>query len=96
METKNVVSVLMADRQKHPTDQRKIKMGINWLFEPTINFYRQTLKIDWLLPVDRNGPTESDDYDYIFKADSGMLKNKNREILFSSEKTNTVLFRNNK
>ena len=94
METKNAVAALMADRQNNPSDKQKMKMGINWLFEPTINFYRQTQNIGWLLPVDRNGLTECDDYDYIFNADSGMLKNKSHSVIFSSEKTNTVLIRN--
>jgi hypothetical protein len=66
------------------------------LFEPTINFYRETRHLDWLLPVDRNGFSESDDFVYLFEADADAMKALNHEVIFSSAKTNTILMRNKK
>ncbi len=92
METKNAVAALVSYQQHTGLKPASIKLGINWIFEPTINYYIQTRKIKWLLPVDRNGFTERDDYRYIFKEDTAALKI-NHEIIFSSERTNTLLIR---
>jgi len=92
METKNAVAALVSYQQNTGLKPANIKLGINWIFEPTINYYIQTRKIKWLLPVDRNGFTERDDYRYIFKEDTAALKI-NHEIIFSSERTNTLLIR---
>lgn len=92
-DNKNAVKELMADYNKDDSNKKDIKLGVNWLFEPGFNFYRETLEIDWLLEVDREGVNESDDYSYIFVDD---LNEKGLEgsIIFSSEACNTVLLKN--
>ena len=92
METRNAVEALVNYQHTAALKPDSIRLGINWVFEPTINFYIQTRKIKWLSPVDRNGFTEKDDYRYIFMADSGALK-RNHEVIFSSGRTNTLLIR---
>ncbi|MEI6682719.1 MAG: glycosyltransferase family 39 protein [Bacteroidota bacterium] len=92
-ETKNAVLALIRDHQAVAGNQRNIKLGINWLFEPTINFYRSTWNLSWLLPVDRDGLTSLDQYEYIFTADTAGVKNKNYDIIFSSDITGTRLTR---
>ena len=82
----------MIDKSK---DSEKIKMGTNWLFEPTINFYRQTNNINWLIPADRSGISPEDDYFYIFKDELYQLNPENFKILFEFNKTNTLLLKNN-
>jgi hypothetical protein len=34
---------------------RPVRLGITWLLEPSINYYRVRKKLGWLLPVDRSG-----------------------------------------
>jgi hypothetical protein len=34
---------------------RPVRLGISWLMEPSINYYRARRKLDWLLPVNRSG-----------------------------------------
>lgn len=46
---------------------KPVTMGIHWLYEPTINFYRQTRYPGLLNPVNRDGPAISADYYYIFR-----------------------------
>ncbi|MEI7661107.1 MAG: glycosyltransferase family 39 protein [Bacteroidota bacterium] len=92
-ETKNAVNALILDHVKAAQGHRDIKVGINWLFEPAINYYRVTRNLAWLLPVDRDGLTERDDYEYIFRDDLEKLKNSNYKVIFSSDRTNTVLIR---
>jgi len=92
-ETKNAVLALIRDHQAAAGSQRNVKLGINWLFEPTINFYRETWNLSWLLPVDRNGLTAQDQYEYIFTADSAGVTNRSCDIIFSSGITGTRLTR---
>ena len=52
--------------QKQSNNIRKLKLGIDWIFEPSINFYRITQKKDtWLEAVDKNG-YENTIFDYYF------------------------------
>lgn len=39
---------------------RPVRLGITWLMEPSINYYRVRGKLDWLLPVTRRGLADRD------------------------------------
>lgn len=65
-----------------------VQLGINWLFEPTINFYRITHDLKWLEPPTREGLKENDDYIYIFDKD---FKTTGKPI-FTSEKIKASLY----
>lgn len=92
--TKNMIQTLGSYREKNNPGTQNIKLGINWLFEPTINFYRVTERIDWLLPVDRNGFSENDDYFYIFKDEFDQLDPSEYEVIKEYENINTILIAN--
>ena len=48
-----------------------VSLGINWLFEPAINYYRESKHLTFLKPVDRYGYDKIEfDYFYIFKTDT--------------------------
>ena len=70
---------MLHDLSKEKTPNTKIKLGITWLFEPSINFYRETKHLNWLEPVNRDGLVG--DYDY-FYVDSNDLN--------SFDTTNTI------
>ena len=80
--------------QFHPNHEKEIKLGINWLFEPTINFYRTTRDMHWLAPVDRSGPAGEYDYYYVFNEEVEPLQPHTPEIIKEYEET--ILLRNNK
>lgn len=42
----------------HETGETRIHLGGNWVFEPALNFYRETRRLAWLDPVLRNDPFE--------------------------------------
>jgi uncharacterized membrane protein len=44
-------------------------MGIDWVFEPSLNYYRERLKMNWLAPLDRSGPAGRHDFYYVFKSE---------------------------
>ena len=91
--TKSALRVLVTDRNEHNPQLNNVKLGVNWVFEPTLNFYRQIWKLNWLLPVGREGLNSEDNYYYIFNTDMGKLNFKNYRVIFTSDKTNTSLLR---
>ncbi|HPS63182.1 MAG TPA: hypothetical protein PLK82_08970, partial [Bacteroidales bacterium] len=50
--TARMMEVLERDHRGNPSGQ-PVTMGITWLYEPTINYYRQTRPLSWLQPVTR-------------------------------------------
>ncbi len=72
--TKNMIFELEETANNKLQDQ-KVKLGINWLFEPTINFYRTTRNLNWLEEVTREGIQGEYDYYYIFNEQLSALSN---------------------
>lgn len=93
-ETKTAMQFLQESYNNDTTHNVPLKMSVNWLFEPTVNFYRQTHDMNWLLPVDRKELPLNSDYCYIFKTDLDTLKLGQYKVIFSSDKTNTLLIKN--
>ena len=92
--TKDAVATLRADYGKvYPKSTDRVQLGIHWLFEPTINFYRQTWKLDWLNAVDRNGLKGADNYIYIFRQDTVNVPWKSWATIFKCEGANTLLIK---
>ncbi|MEI6821790.1 MAG: hypothetical protein WCL51_07620 [Bacteroidota bacterium] len=95
-ETKNLVKDLIKMHDEGKLKQNDVKIGIDWVFEPTINFYRQTLHINWLLTVDRNRLHYTDDYYYVFNETVANIKPNTYTIIHSYDKSSTVFLKNNK
>lgn len=91
--TKSMMEILSEENRKEP-GKETISLGVNWLFEPTVNFYRVTKNLDWLLPADRKGPDKDDDYLYIFKPLPDSLKSSNYQIIQDFKSSNTILLKN--
>ncbi len=89
--TKTVLNILTKEYEQHP---RQITLGINWLFEPTTNFYRYTHHLTWLTKADRKGLKTQDDYYYLFESDTNAYRAKGKTVLFSVEGVNTLLVKN--
>jgi hypothetical protein len=78
-------------RQEHENNKdKKISLGISWLFEPTTNFYRYIWNMDYVYPTNRSGPLGNYNYYYIEqRADLPELKDK--KVLFRTPVSNAVL-----
>ncbi|MFP4023973.1 MAG: hypothetical protein ACLFVR_05555 [Thiohalospira sp.] len=91
--TKNMILELekiVPDKIKN----QKVKLGINWLFEPTINFYQQTMNLDWLEKVTREGIEGDFDYYYILQ---DQLNSIDQELIIQEyETSNSVLLKKKK
>lgn len=96
METKNMVEELEKFHNKTEKETMDVTLGINWLFEPTINFYRQSKNLKWLREVDRNPISKTKDYYYIFKDQLSQLDSVNYQVIAEFKKLNTILIKNNK
>ena len=95
MNTKNMITDLerayITDAIRDRNTPPQIKLGINWLFEPTVNFYRTTKSLKWLKEVNRDGFKGDYDYYYIFIPDSNGLNLRN--VINTYQTSNAILAR---
>lgn len=77
------------DALTNRTTPAHVKLGINWLFEPTVNYYRISKKLKWLVEVDRNGPVGDYNYYYVFTDDTTALNVK--KVINSYKISNSLL-----
>lgn len=91
METKNMMQELSIQHRISKNDSTVVKLGVNWLFEPTANYYRESKKLSWLLPVNRDGLSPDDDYCYIFKNEIKDLNCVDYKVIKEFQGPNTVL-----
>lgn len=89
MSTKQVMQVLQQKQQEQPN--KKIQLGVNWLFEPSTNFYRIIWDLKWLAPTHRNGISNTDDYLYLFLTDKEWQNYQHLPKLLENKVSNTVL-----
>lgn len=91
-DTKNMILKLTEYHGNSSTDMDTVTLGTHWLFEPTINFYRHTRKLDWLSAPDRNGIT-ADDYYYMFNEDWKKMAPEKYQLIAEFPLSNTVLLK---
>ena len=53
---------------------KPIELGINWLFSPSINYYRRLNKLGYLQEVNRNGLNKRQKYLYLLNEDTAQMK----------------------
>ncbi len=84
-----VLEVLNSDVKS----DKQYSLGINWIFEPTINHYIKTKDYNFMEPVTREG-IDSKEYDYYYVFDNENINiNCKKEIKFFSV-SNTKLIKN--
>lgn len=93
-DTKEVIKQLVKEHDKFPDKQ--IRLGINWLFEPSTNFYRYTWNLNWMNPTHRKGISSFDDYYFLLKDNKQDSIAGDKEILFLNVKSGNVLVKSYK
>jgi hypothetical protein len=93
-DTKQTVHELTDYYQANLEGQTDIKLGMNWLFEPTINFYRELYDLNWLVPADREGWKPDDDFHYLFQWDVDMTDVEDRIIFQGLESVLIMVVKN--
>ena len=93
---KEALNLIEEDAQKR--ELREVSLGINWLFEPSLNFYRIAGEKEWLLPLSRDG-YQDENYRYYY-----LLGDTDQEVIDAAESSgwslmasfpnNSYLYRN--
>ena len=91
-DTKLMMQSLVVEHEKNP--EKQIRLGINWLLEPSTNFYRYTWQLNWLNPTNRKGVSKYDDYWCIFKNDKEYGAIASKRIIYLNEQSESVLLKN--
>jgi hypothetical protein len=91
MNTNLIVKQIIQEKKHLPN--KNIQLGCNWLFEPTINFYRYIWNISEINPAHRRGVSNNDDYWYVFSTDNEFITVKNKNLLFLNKETKAALLK---
>jgi hypothetical protein len=103
-QTKTMISNLeqayIADALTNRSTPNRINLGINWIFEPTINYYRISRNLKWLNEVTRTGVEGDYDFYYVFPEDTSAINMKKElkkyQVTFDGRHTETFLIANPK
>jgi hypothetical protein len=85
-----MLETLETDYKTHAKPGSQISLGISWVFEPTINYYRQTKALNWLKEVNRDGYKGAFDYYYI-ENDSAFVDSTGLTVVKKFNEIQTVL-----
>jgi len=88
-DTKLMTNILSTD----VLEGEKISLGINWLFEPTINYYRIVDRLEYLNPVNRKG-ISGKEYDYYYVFNYETIDIACQQVLKKFEISRTKLVKN--
>lgn len=92
--TKSAMTILAEDYAKQQPAGKTISLGINWIFEPSTNFYRYTRDLTWLKKTHRRGAKAGDDYYYLFESDTNAYLAKGKPQLFFLDGVRVFLAKN--
>ncbi|MEW6468614.1 MAG: glycosyltransferase family 39 protein [Bacteroidota bacterium] len=93
-DTKDAVRILAEKRKTIPPERTTLTMGIDFVFEPGINFYRVKDSLYWLNYV-RTEPADSlNDYFLFYKHTRSVPAAFRARMLFNFERTGNVLYEN--
>ena len=53
--TREMLADLAADHNASHGNSEKVSLAVNWIYEPTANYYRLARGLTWLEPVSRRG-----------------------------------------
>jgi hypothetical protein len=78
-------------RVSRPGAFHSVRLSIDWLFEPSLNWYRQTEEFAFLSPVSRDGPFEVADYAFVLGQDEAEIVGRGYRVLARYPGTGNVL-----
>jgi hypothetical protein len=92
--TKTAMAILAEDHARQRPPGNMVSLGINWIFEPSTNFYRYTHDLSWLKKNHRKGAKPGEDYYYLFQSDTNAYLAKGKPQLFFLGGVNVFLAKN--
>lgn len=91
--TKDAITAIAHDMEVTGYQGPPVHVGINWLFEPALNFYRIRMKLDRVEELDRNGLTDHDAYRLVLQDQADTMSAQGYARMASYPQSNTVLFK---
>lgn len=89
---KAVIQTIASQREKFFPGET-ISAGINWIFEPSLNYYREIYNYSWLTPLTRGGINLGEDH-FIYTYQNELPHPvEGYEVIRTFPQTNTVLLR---
>ncbi len=71
------------DRQRE-RPLAKVRVGISWMLEPSMNFYRRVYNLEWMTPLDRKGPNGDYDYYVLLDGEAPLIKKRGLRVLYDN------------
>jgi len=69
------------------------RVGGTWLLEPSVNFYRQTWRLDWMKPVERGAPDGDYDFYVLGPEDAGVVEKRGLVVIHRDAVSGATLAR---
>jgi len=79
--TKNVINSIIEINRGEKLEDNSIGLGIDWVFEPSVNFYRTKYGLTWIRKANRDGPDGIFDYYYLTYMDQEIIRKHNLSII---------------
>lgn len=87
--TRRYVEIIRAREEAGPT--RVVRLGVTWVLEPGVNFYRYRDRIRWMRPVDRSGPVGAYDYYLLVGQDRALVDRMGLTVIARDDVAGSVL-----
>jgi hypothetical protein len=84
-------AIMMRIVADHADRLQSVSIGGSWQLEPSVNFYRITRRLDWMLPMERRVPAPGDDYYVLLSRDRIFVDRLGLRVLFADPRSGTTL-----
>lgn len=91
VDTRDMMRDLAADPVAAGTANAPCRLGVSWIHEPVVNYYRLTWHLDWLRPVTRDPMDGRYDYFYFTREDAPTLERLPMSVLCEYPRTGNTL-----
>jgi hypothetical protein len=85
--TKKIVNLI----RRHAEGRDKVRVGISWSLEPSMNFYRRMYGLTWMEPLNRHGPAGSFDYYVLLPPETSLADKLGLSVLYRDALSEAVL-----
>ena len=75
-----------------PRPGAQLRLGVDWLFAPSINFHRRMYDTRWIAPVTRDGPRGDEDYFVLLgEGYESFIAQRRLEVLYTDSISGAIL-----
>ena len=91
--SKNAMAAIAQDRRHSGSRKEVAHVGIHWLFEPSLNYYRLRMGLAEIDPLDRDGIKPGDAYRLLFEEEANTRASDGYQRLCAWPESSTVLWK---